>query len=177
MNKGLPETWHLDVQSMDVYKMFLQGPKTGWSHERPSSAAQSIALNNKMASRILPHQARQQIPQQSRCMFTAVITLHWALVVDSTPPRENMGHSWHLAPKARSSDTMTNSLPATSTVAFRGTRSCSKQKPSLIKADCSQILPTRTLQRGTYWPCWPPGMSPEARTWRLAGVWPSIPEI
>lgn len=105
-----------------------------------------------VASGILPHQARQQIPQQSQCTFTPVITLHWALVADSTPPRENMGHFWHLAPMARSSDTMTNSLPATSIVVCRGTRSSPKQKPSLIKADCSQILPARTLQRGSYWP-------------------------
>ena len=106
------------------------------------------------------------MPQQSQCAITPVITLYWALVVDSTPPRENMGHSWHFALKARSSDTTTNSLPAISTVVCRETQSCPKQEPSLIRADRSKILPARILQRGNYWP---PRMSPEARTWRFAG--------
>lgn len=106
------------------------------------------------------------MPQRSQCVLTPVITLCWALVVDSTPPWENMGHSWHFSLKARSSDTMMNSLPAISTVVCRGTQSCPKQEPSLIRADHSKILPTRILQRGSYWP---PRMSPETSTWSLVG--------
>lgn len=165
MHKGLPETWHLDRQSMDVYKVFLQGQNIGWSCERCSSAARPIALNNKVvASGILPHQARQQMPQQSLPVCAPVITLRRALVEDSTPPQEDMGHSWHLAPKARSSDSMTNSLPAASPVVCRGTQSCHEQEPSLIRADHSQILPVQISQTGTYWLPW---TSPEARAWRL----------
>lgn len=97
-----------------------------------------------------PTKPAKQMPQQSQRAFTPVITLCWALVVDSTPPRENMGHSWHIALKARSSDTMKNSLPAISTVVCRGTRSCPKQEPSSIRADCSKVPNARFFQRGGY---------------------------
>lgn len=80
------------------------------------------------------------------------IRLCWPLVVDSTPPWENMGHSWHFALQARSSDTMTDSLPAISTEECRGIRSCPEQVPSLIRADRSKILPVRILQRGSWLP-------------------------
>lgn len=145
MHTGVPETCQLDRRSINVHESFLQGQKICYNCERSSSAACSIAQNNKvLASGILPHQTRQQMPQQSQLVFTPVIALGRALVVGSTPPRENMGHSWHFPPKARSSDAMTNSLPATSTVVCRGTQSCPEPEPSLIRADGSKTFPGET---------------------------------